>query len=465
MKEPVVIALFCGMNKPNSANEFLKDFVVELQQLEKGFDFNGKRLFLKVDSVICDAPARAFVKCIKPHNGYYGCDKCVQRGQYVNRRMTFPSNNSMLRTDESFACEAYEDHQNGPSPFHGSNIGMVTQFPLDYMHLVCLGVVRKLLLMWLRGPLTVRLSANVVNRMSEHMKKLRPDIPIEFARKPRSFREIDRWKATEFRQFLLYTGPVILSLYLESTTMYNNFMLLFSAISILINPDLALSYCQYAQTLLETFVKHFGEIYGNENIVYNVHGLIHLPLDVQQFGSLDRISAFPFENHLRKMKKLVRKPERPIAQIIRRLSEKRFAGTCTPPDQDSGLALGSLKKQHFDGPVPDGLDVQGQYGQLDTDQWTMKVSRGNNIFLIGDDICVIDNIVECISGIYVVYRVFSDKKDFFTYPFSSDLLNIYSVSQALGTIKYAELSAVRRKCIALPYRRDFVVMPLLHSSK
>lgn len=134
--------------------------------------------------------------------------------------MTFPSTDSMLRTDESFARQAFEDHQHGPSPFLGSNVGTVTQFPLDYMHLVCLGVVRKCLLMWLRGPLSVHLSANVVNRMSEHMKELRPDIPTEFARKPRSFREIDRWKAAEFRQFLLYTGPVILSLYLESTAMY-----------------------------------------------------------------------------------------------------------------------------------------------------------------------------------------------------------------------------------------------------
>lgn len=175
-------------------------------------------------------------------------------------------------------------------------------------------------------------------------------------------------------------------------------------------------------------MKHFGEIYGNDAIVYNVHGLIHLPWMYSSF-------LFPFENHLQKMKKLVRKPERPIAQIIRRLSEQSFAGTCMTSGQGSGLPLGPLKKQHFDGPIPDGLDVKGQYGQLDTDQWTMKVSRGNNIFLIGDDICVIDNIVECINGIYVVYRVFSDKKVFFTYPFSSDLLNMYCVSQAIGPIK------------------------------
>jgi len=187
----------------------------------------------------------------------------------VNRRMTFPLTDSTLRTDDFFAQGVYEDHQHGPNPFHGSNIGMVSQFPMDYMHLVCLGVVRKLLLMWLRGPLNVRLSANVVNQMSDCMKELQPYIPVEFERKPRSFREIDRWKATEFRQFLLYIGPVLLSSFLPSNV-YNNFMLLSTAIAILISVDLSSSYSHYSQTLLKTFVSYFGGIYGKDSIVYNV---------------------------------------------------------------------------------------------------------------------------------------------------------------------------------------------------
>lgn len=462
MKEPVIIALFCGPTKPQSADDFLKDFVVELQELEKGFDFNGKRLFLSIDCVICDAPAKAYVKNIKPHNGYYGCDKCVQRGLYTNRRMTFPLTDSVLRTDESFAQQIYEDHQNGPNPFHGCNVGMVSQFPLDYMHLVCLGVMRKLLLLWLRGPLNVRLSANVITQMSDRMKEMRPYIPVEFARKPRSFREIDRWKATEFRQFLLYIGPVLLPSFLSSN-MYNNFMLLSTAIAILISVDLSSSYSQYSQTLLKAFVSHFGEIYGKDAIVYNVHGLVHLPEDVQKFGCLDHISAFPYENHLQKIKRLVRKPERPFAQIIRRLSERSsFRASAAATDGASAVASTSLKIQHFDGPIPDELDVKAQYTQLHTDKWTMKISPGNNIFFIGEDVCVIKNIVSCPDGIHIVYKVFSERSLFFQYPFRSDFLNIFCVSHPSDRIKCAKVSEVTKKCVALPHRGGFVVIPLLH---
>lgn len=92
------------------------------------------------------------------------------------------------------------------------------------MHLVCLGVMKRFLLLWIKGPLQCRLGSRVIDDISQHLLNLKSHIPSEFARKPRSLKEIDRWKATEFRQFLLYTGPVVRAEILHPK-MYKNFLL------------------------------------------------------------------------------------------------------------------------------------------------------------------------------------------------------------------------------------------------
>lgn len=135
--KPVLIDIFCGNSKPQSLSLYLKALVCELKYLSNGFMLNSKTFFLTVCSVICNAPARAFIKGIKSHNGYSGCDKCVQSGVYMNNRMTFPEANARARTDESFSNTEDEDHHIRPSPFCETYVPMVSGFPHDYMHLVC----------------------------------------------------------------------------------------------------------------------------------------------------------------------------------------------------------------------------------------------------------------------------------------------------------------------------------------
>lgn len=52
-----------------------------------------------------------------------------------------------------------------------------------------------------------------------------------------------------------------------------------------------------------------------------MHYAILLP-DARHFGMLDNWSAFPFENHMGKMKKLLRKPQYPFKQLSNRLAEQ-----------------------------------------------------------------------------------------------------------------------------------------------
>ena len=457
--QPFVIGIFSGKKKPSSNVEFLKSFVADLISLESGFMYEGKSLVLQLKSVLCDSPARSFIKNTKLHNAHFGCERCHQYGQYVNHRMTFPLSDCEVYTDKSFFSEQAKDHlgPNWTNPFLGASIGFITSFPLDYMHLVCLGVMRRLLSFWLRGPLKTRMSSNHVEALSKSLIGLRPYTPSEFVRKPRTVQELDRWKATEFRQFLLYTGPLCLTSVLDEAV-YHNFLLLFAGISILVCPKLSVTYADYAMALLKEFVAHYGAIYGKDVIVYNVHGLIHLSSDVKVHGPLDNFSCFPFENYLQKLKKFVRKPEYPLAQIIRRLSEQN--------SHDSSLipALG-LKKEHFHGPVPSEFAgfVIKQFEHMLTDNFIIKLDENDNTFLINNDVCVVLNIIQTEDSVYIVYKKFKQKKDFFEYPFKSSFLGIFAVSSLTERTFFDKAGKVEVKCARYPWKNQFVTFPLRHT--
>lgn len=92
----------------------------------------------------CDTPARSFILNIKGHTGYFGCPKCIQQGDYEGR-VVFLERNAPLRTNESFRNRIHEDYHNGDSILELLDLDMVLDFPVDPMHLVDLGVCRKLL--------------------------------------------------------------------------------------------------------------------------------------------------------------------------------------------------------------------------------------------------------------------------------------------------------------------------------
>ena len=96
------------------------------------------------------------------------------------------------------------------------------------------------------------------------------------------------------------------------------------AFSVLLNPDYNFrnSHIEYARELLIYFVKNSPRVYGDIFVSYNVHALIHIADDVEHYGSsLNGIMAFQFENHLRGLKKSVKKAQNPIFQVAKRIAE------------------------------------------------------------------------------------------------------------------------------------------------
>ena len=322
--EPFIVAIFSGVSKPSPIEEYLNDFLSEYSHLKaNGIVFEGRTYVVNIEALICDAPARSYLKRIKNHNAYESCERCVVRGVYVENRIVFIDQDCTPRNDDSFSRVEYANHQTGASPLIAAGIPCVSSFVLDYMHMVSLGVVRRILMFLTRGPKICRLSVRQKEAISQKLIALRGKIPSEFARQPRGLQELDRWKATELRQFLLYTGPVVLR-NVVSPEIYKHFLSLTVAMSIMLESDdrTRNGYLPYAKELIQHFVKCCPALYGTTFPVYNVHGLLHLHEDVSHFKcSLNDISCFPFENYLQTIKKHVRSGRSPLEQVTRRLAE------------------------------------------------------------------------------------------------------------------------------------------------
>ncbi len=97
-----------------------------------------------------------------------------------------------MSNKDNFRNKTDPEHHHGTSPLEESSLDLVSGFPLDYMHLVCLGVMRWLFHLWLRlGPLTCRLSGFQATVLTEMLVGAKKNVLMLFARKPRAVRKID----------------------------------------------------------------------------------------------------------------------------------------------------------------------------------------------------------------------------------------------------------------------------------
>ena len=462
--KPFIIGLFCGNSKPKNVAEYLSQFITEMQSIEQnGIALEGVegQIAVKIDAMICDAPARAYLKQIKPHNAYHGCEKCWQKGEWKQTKVTFQEVDAQLRTDVQFDEMEDEAHHTSPSPLQNLSIGLVSQFVLDPMHLVHLGVMKRLLLLWIRGPVEnlCRIGRVAVNTISERLISVQKYLPHEFNRKCRSLNEVDRWKATEFRQFLLYSAPVVLHDVL-SQERYEPFMLLFVAIYCLSNKLFCVSHCQYANQILCIFVKEFGKLYGQNMMVYNIHNLTHLAQDSQRFGSLDDFSAYAFESYLGQLKRMIKKPNFPLSQIIRRLSEKLYINVKVSE-------IFQLKKKHKSGPILPEYHTYRQFRELSFEKTRMHVSNemGDNCVKCGTHYGLIRNIL-CLSdndnSPIILFEPFARVDNFFTRPLVSSDLEIFQVGRLTGRLRVYHMCDIVCKFVILPFKEDYVIIPLIH---
>lgn len=425
--KPTVIAIYYGKTKPPDVDNYFKDFINEYLALTNtGITFKNRQFFIRLLRIIADAPARSFLKQCKLHNAYSGCEKCTYPGKHKGR-VIFDELNWPLRNDEDFRSQKDKRHHIGVSPLTKIRFNLVTGVPLDYMHLICLGVVKKFMKAWFKPAKgnCYKLSLNNISAISTLLVQSAATCPKEFNRKPRSLRELDLWKATEFRSFLLYTGPVVLKHVLD-TKKYKHFMLLSVAIRLLISPcAVDKDWNSFAKLLLRQFTESVPTLYEPEFMVYNVHNLIHLADDAMQNGPLDKFSAFKYENNMQLIKRTLRAKYKPFEQVINRISELDFIIYSKPSNINESV---------------------------------LKSTSGNNCYLLSSGKTII---ITNTDGNNVYYRHFKTQRNFFEKPCSSDKLRIFLVSN-LSSVSVIDKSEISYKCWLLPYKDKFVCFPLVN---
>jgi len=317
------IGIFHGFKKPHSIEEFLDPFIVDtLEVLRNGLNVNGTLISVNISNIVCDAPAKSFLLNVKYFNAYFGCTSCIEEGDYIERRVALIGTDAPLRTDETFRNQSNEEYHKGDSPILKLPINIINVICLDYMHCVCLGVTKRLIEFWVKGKKNIRLTDENREEINNNLKMLRQYVPSEFCRLPRPIDDIDYWKATELRSFVLYSGAIVLKGKLKSE-LYKHFLLLVFATRILVSPDTCYKYNTKASELLLQFVNSYGLLYGHEYISYNVHSLIHLPFFTLLHGPLDNFSSFRYENYLQYIKKSIKCIKYPLQEIYNRITEKQ----------------------------------------------------------------------------------------------------------------------------------------------
>lgn len=302
--EPFIVACFCGPEKPSNSDLYFDKFVKEINVLLRdGLMIDGFKFEINLWCFLADRPARAFSKSIINHGGFFACERCEVKGiTYMNRRV-YPGLDKNSRTDKSFRDFKNVEHHKGFSFLCSvePKIDMVKDFPLEILHLVYLGIIKKMLAeFWLAGA--SKLSAGKIGLLSKRLLELAKQIPCEFQRSTRSLDSVSLWKGTEFRMFCLYFG-ILVTFGILSDKLHKHYTLLVVSLRILHDPALFKSHIGFARQWLQEFFTLFGDYYGLESLSLNVHSILHLPDDIENFQcSPSKISTFLFESFLGKLK-------------------------------------------------------------------------------------------------------------------------------------------------------------------
>lgn len=315
--DPWPIGIYNGaFPTPTIGNEIMKHFVAEVESLKsREIVIGGNQPFLvRLNAVVCDPVSNSLITCVSLPNSLFGCSKCSQKAnlELDEGYTSFPTAMTLatLRCDDDFKYLTRNEHHIAPPLLSQLDLGLISQFVLDYKIIVCKGVMKHLVGLWMNGKLDYRINKEVQNKISQDLMAMTVCCPIEFTRRPRRFEEYTQWDAAEWHHFLLYFSPIALKGRM-ARPYYINFLYLHLAMRIMMSSNHVNSEANsfVLGQLLNIFTADFVKLYGNEKVDYNIHNLLHFEQIQQRVGPLRKLNGFVYDQQIEMVNSFLGKSE------------------------------------------------------------------------------------------------------------------------------------------------------------
>lgn len=308
--------LFAGLyieSKDLNQQVFLQLFINEANKLStKGFRWlhNDKQIISKIIPLCCiaDSVARYQLLNFQSFTAYYGCTFCYQKSECTRKgqRLAISIYFAKERTLESIKEDLFKAFQKknetnkskrqyrevkGFSPlmllhhfnFMDGFVDYICRF-VNYMHNILLGITKLHTELILQSVCKKfwHISENigmdhVLSTINERLLMIHP--PSSVTKSPRSIKDINRWKASEWRSWLLFHSVPYLKSLLKKKHL-NHFGLLSAAINILLQKLITREETFQTHKLFLCYMYLFQKYFRKENVVYNIHLLSYICKDV-----------------------------------------------------------------------------------------------------------------------------------------------------------------------------------------
>lgn len=196
-----------------------------------------------------------------------------------------------------------------------------------------------------------------------------------------------------------------------------------------------------------------------------MHSLIHLAQDAKRFGTLDTFSSFKYENYLQILKKLLKKHDQPLQQVVRRYIEGK---NIEKPRELHITILSDFvidrKFIHVKVPLIEGC-CNPQYYIIKCSNAIIRTDTlaDNCCGLSDGSIVQIKNVTyyKELNTDVIIGNEFLHRQDLYDKPCPSSLLGIFVVDN-LSDFKIWPIKDIKIKYVQLPLNNKFAVFPLLH---